>query len=238
MNGQDQSTLRKNLITRKGGSSRNCRSSCWSRTCHRQEHRCRLGRRRRCLAHPAGVLSQQRRSGREYWVARTVLPWPPTGPCPETSSSPCAIERSGKEYWDNNHGANHAIQADSGIRWRIWPAALNSRLRGQPGGWRELVPIVVAVDDQLAGQERDACTGPATTGRARSKTPCRFARNYWDESFSATREIPTTTAARSGMRAEGGRRLSHQYRISCETRQRNRLGRQLRQELHAPAPGR
>ena len=164
-----------------------------------QERRCQVGRRRRRLAHAARALSQQRGSregvlGREEDDSRSSR----ASRFPETCGLPLRYRVAGKEYWDNNHGHNYSIQADSGIRVAQDIPVLNVRFESEATDGQTVFPVVVAVQRHLE-PERVQLTWTNDNWRTTHSTQCRFKRNYWDyRTSAATPGIRITTDSRSG----------------------------------------
>jgi len=123
-NGQDQSTLRKKPDHQKNGG---CAAGIVVRRAGRkpvirQEHRRRVGRRRRCLAHPAGVLSQQRRAAAGI-LGRADGIGPGAGQVPAGKRRfrlALSSARQGVLGQQSRHEPRHSGRL--GNRARAWPA--------------------------------------------------------------------------------------------------------------------
>jgi maltose 6'-phosphate phosphatase len=137
-------------------------------------------------------------AGREYWRARAAFPLTAERSLPGNIQFALRYRVAGAEYWDNNQGVNHSTQADSGIMLATKRPLQNVAFEDRLADGQTSLRVVVAADRQLAADEVSihwtsddwqsaheavAVYQSATTGRA---------------SFTATRETPITTAARSG----------------------------------------
>ena len=86
---------------------------------------------------------------KEYWLARVAFTLGPDEPLPGNVRFAVRYQTPGAEYWDNNHGENHSIQADSGIRVDQQHPLLNVEFESNLTDGQSLLPIAVAVDRSL-----------------------------------------------------------------------------------------
>lgn len=156
---------------------------------------------------------------REYWVARTVSALVPDRSLPGNVVFALRYRALGKEYWDNNQGANHAIQADSGIAPGLGRPVVNSGFEASLADGETLVPIAVAVDDKLAAHAV-SIHWTSDNWKTTQQSPCRFARDYWDETFLSNARNPNQYGYQIWHGAlKAGDAFRIEYRIRCETRQ-------------------
>ena len=86
---------------------------------------------------------------KEYWVARKTFTLISSKPLPGNVRFALRYRVAGKEYWDNNHGHNYSIQADSGIRVAQDIPVLNVRFESEVTDGQTVFPVVVAVQRHL-----------------------------------------------------------------------------------------
>lgn len=154
----------------------------------------------------------------EYWVARKRFTLLATKSLPGNVRFAVRYRADGKEYWDNNQGGNHSIQADSGIKIAHDIPVLNLRFESDQPDGQTFFPIAVAVKQTLH-PERVTITWTHDNWRTTQHTHCRFKRNYWDSEFGSNARNPN----HYGVQIWNGALISKdvgrvQYRVSCDTR--------------------
>lgn len=157
---------------------------------------------------------------REYWLARIAFTLGPDDPLPGNVQFAVRYQTSGAEYWDNNHGENHSIQADSGIRVDQQPPLLNVEFENNLTDGQSLLPIAVAVDSSLHAK-RVTVHWTRDEWKTTHKSNCRFRRNYWDYEFLSNARNPNHYGSQiwhAALKVDDAFRV--RYKISCETRQR------------------
>jgi maltose 6'-phosphate phosphatase len=156
---------------------------------------------------------------KEYWLATTTLALADDQPLPGNVEFAVRYCVGGSEYWDNNDGGNHSIQADSGIMLGADCALQNVEFATRLAEQQRLVPVVVAVNSDL-GVRRVSIEWSTDDWRNTQQSNCRYRRNYWDSEFLSNARNPNHYGCQIwqvGLRIGDAFRL--RYRISCETRQ-------------------
>jgi maltose 6'-phosphate phosphatase len=153
----------------------------------------------------------------EYWLAATELPLTAEGPLPGNVQFALRYRVQGKEYWDNNDGRDHTLQADSGVVL-AWGTPLSSgALKRRSVDGSMVLPVSVAVDSRVGarGVTVHWSTDDWQTTRT---TPCRLRTDFWDAEFRSNARNPNHygvqiwDAQLQLQRARGAR-----YRVACET---------------------
>ncbi|WP_374691053.1 endonuclease/exonuclease/phosphatase family protein [Accumulibacter sp.] len=155
---------------------------------------------------------------KEYWLATTALALADDQPLPGNVEFAVRYCAAGSEYWDNNDGGNHNIQADSGIKLGADCAVQNVEFETRLAEQQRLVPVVVAVNSGL-GVRRVSIEWSTDDWRSTQQSNCRYRRNYWDSEFLSNARNPNHYGCQvwqAGLRIGDAFRL--RYRISCETR--------------------
>lgn len=114
---------------------------------------------------------------KEYWLATTALALADDQPLPGNVEFAVRYCAAGSEYWDNNDGGNHSIQADSGIKLGADCAVQNVEFETRLAEQQRLVPVVVAVSSGL-GVRRVSIEWSTDDWRNTQQSNCRYRRNY------------------------------------------------------------
>jgi len=165
-------------------------------------------------AHHGAIDGEQ-----EYWLAKTALALADDRQLPGNVEFAVRYCVGGGEYWDNNDGGNHHIQADSGIMPGADCALLNVEFDTRLGEQQRLLPVTVAVNSSL-GVRRVSIDWSTDDWRSTQQSNCRYRRNYWDSEFLSNARNPNQYACQvwqAGLRVGDAFRV--RYRISAETRQ-------------------
>ena len=160
---------------------------------------------------------------KEYWLATTAVALGEDRQLPGNVEFAVRYRVGGGEYWDNNDGANHRIQADSGIMPGAGCALLNVGFEPRLDEPQRLLPVVVAVDSGL-GVRRVSIEWTTDDWRSTQQSNARYRRNYWDSEFLSNARNPNHYGCQvwqAGLRVGDAFRV--RYRISCETRQQGVL---------------
>ncbi|HRF13680.1 MAG: Maltose 6'-phosphate phosphatase [Candidatus Accumulibacter phosphatis] len=157
---------------------------------------------------------------REYWFARITFALAADASLPGNVEFALRYRVLGTEYWDNHHGKNHAIQADSGILLADQYPLLNVGCERALVDGQSFLPVVVATKKDL---QATSVTVHWTTDNWQSthKEPCRYKRKYWDSEFLSNARNPNQYGCQiwnAMLKVDDAWQV--QYRISCETRQR------------------
>ena len=156
---------------------------------------------------------------KEYWIARTACALVPDETLPGNVEFALRYRVGGDEYWDNDHGQNYSIQADSGIVVADERPLLHIRFERGLADGQSVLPIVVAARREL--QARSVTVHWSVDGwKTTHRTSCRFRRNYWDSEFLSNARNPNQYGCQiwaTALKVDDAWRV--QYRISCETRQ-------------------
>lgn len=157
---------------------------------------------------------------RECWFARATFALAAAAPLPGNVEFALRYRVLGKEYWDNNHGKNHAIQADSGILVADRRPLLNVGCERSLADGQSFLPVVVATDKSLQAKSVTV-HWTADDWQSTHKVPCRYLSKYWDREFLSNARNPNQYGCQiwnAMLKVDDAWRV--QYRISCETRQR------------------
>jgi maltose 6'-phosphate phosphatase len=124
---------------------------------------------------------------------------------------------AGQDFWDNNQGLNHDINADSGIRLASTCPLLHVDFQPRLEPGLDFLPITVAVRP----------TGPPSlvyvrwsTDRWRTSTdtPCYFKRRHWDGASASNARNPNRYGNQIWISHLGvGGAFRVEYAIACET---------------------
>lgn len=156
---------------------------------------------------------------REYWVAHLAFALVPQQSLPGNVRFALRYRVSGSDYWDNNQGRNHCIEADSGILAGHGKTVLNTRLATILAAGEKRLPVAVAVDKALHA-ERVTVHWSTDNWLTRHHTPCSFARDYWDkESLSNARNPNQYGVAMWTATLPVDHAFRAHYKFSCQTRQ-------------------
>jgi len=116
---------------------------------------------------------------KEYWVAQKSFTLLASKSLPGNIRLALRYRVNGKEYWDNNHGHNYSIQADSGVRIAPDIPVLNVRFDNPVADGQTIIPIVVAAQRQL-DVEWVNVIWTSDNWRTSHNAHCHMRRNYWD----------------------------------------------------------
>ena len=167
---------------------------------------------------PASYHSSAGRE-KEYWVARTSFALAPDKALPGNVQFALCYRTDGEEYWDNNQGMNHALQADSGILPGPGRSILNAGFEGVSRDNETRVPIEVAVASRLEAR-KVSLHWSGDNWRTTHESACRFAPDYWDSTFLSNARNPNHYGCQvwdGALTASDAFRV--RYKICCETRQ-------------------
>jgi len=155
---------------------------------------------------------------REYWVARKTFTLIASKSLPGNIRFALRYRVLGKEYWDNNHGADYSIQADSGIRLAHEIPVLNIRYEKDVAEGQTVLPITVAVRQSL-DPERVTIAWTTDSWRTSQSAPCQFRRNYWDTEYRSSARNPNHYGFQiwdGALKLDDAGRL--RYRITCDAK--------------------
>jgi maltose 6'-phosphate phosphatase len=127
---------------------------------------------------------------RELWHAAVSI-----SACADDESLPGDIHFAacarfdGSEYWDNNSGRNHEINADSGIR--LYPAVSMLQVDFQPSlpPDAEYLPITIALHP-TSPVSRVLVRWTTDRWRTFTDTPCYFRRMHWGRTAASNARNP------------------------------------------------
>ena len=154
----------------------------------------------------------------EYWFARMAVAAATDQSLPGNVQFALRYRVSGAEYWDNQQGENHSLQADSGIMLADKRPLLNVEFGRRLADGQTLLPVVVATDAALQAR-RVTIHWTRDDWRSSRKSACHYGRNYWDSEFLSNARNPNHYGCQiwnTALKVDGVCRV--QYRISCETR--------------------
>lgn len=155
----------------------------------------------------------------EYWIARMVCAPTPDRSLPGNVRFALRYRASGAEYWDNNDGDNYCLEADSGIAVAPGRPVVTTGFECSLTAGERLLPVTVAVDSALDA-DRVTIHWTGDNWKTTHKSPCRFARNYWDAEFLSNARNPNQYGSQIWSGAlKVGDAFRLQYRVSCESRQ-------------------
>ncbi|HCV12937.1 MAG TPA: endonuclease [Candidatus Accumulibacter sp.] len=160
---------------------------------------------------------------KEYWLAKTSCALADDQMLPGNVQFAVRYRVAGSEYWDNNGGVNHRIQADSGIMLGAGCALLNVEFETRLTDKQQFLPVVVAVDSGL-GARRVGIEWSTDDWQSTQQSACRYRRNYWDNEFLSNARNPNHYGCQiwqAGLKVGDAFRL--RYRLVCETRQHGLL---------------
>jgi len=157
---------------------------------------------------------------KEYWLAQIAFVLAPEKSLPGNVQFALRYRVSGAEYWDNNHGENHFIQADSGIKVACDSPVLNVGFADGINDAERQLPIVVAVD---SGLEAECVTIDWTSDNWKTthRSACSFARHYWNTEFLSNARNPNHYGCQiwnAALKVDDA--FGVRYKISCEARGR------------------
>ncbi len=95
----------------------------------------------------------------------------------------------GKEYWDNNQGRNHSINADSGIRVADPFPVMNIDFAPLLQGGQKSYPVAVAIRQSLRPSKVHVRWTTDQWCRAH-QTPCVFKKKHWDKAWGSNARNP------------------------------------------------
>lgn len=119
-------------------------------------------------------------AGREFWRAETQIALPADRPLPGNVQFALNVQMGGKEFWDNNGGANYAAEADSGV-W-LPPGRTVTVIDPTPRleAEQRIVPVTVAVAGRPAPQ-RVAVEWSTDGWQTKHRTECTFVHPHWEQ---------------------------------------------------------
>lgn len=179
-----------NLISRHGDGARQelvfrCVVACWGYEKTVEVHWCGEDGRWRVL--PAAWVCGLG-PGRELWEARTTLHAGEQDSLPGDIRFALYCRMAGAEYWDNNGGANHDINADSGIRLGGDRQLQLIDYRPDLAPDADHLPITVAC--RGGGGERVFVRWSTDNWRSVQEAPCYFRRRHWGGRWDSTARNP------------------------------------------------
>jgi maltose 6'-phosphate phosphatase len=127
--------------------------------------------------------------GWEYWQAGVSFAQSPQCSLPGNVDFALRYRVNETEYWDNNGGLNHDIQADSGIRLAQGVALQNVIGTGELDVGQRVLPVTVAVHRALEA-EKVTIHWSADGWRTVHQTACRFKRNFWNSEMLSNARNP------------------------------------------------
>ena len=153
---------------------------------------------------------------KEYWHAQITLDSTSDKSLPGNVKFALRYQVQGREFWDNKLGLNYSSQADSGIKVESPHPVLNIGFDSRLKDGQKNVPITVSVNQSV---HANSVTIHWTTDNWKHthKTPCRFNRNYWNETSRSNARNPNQYGSQiwNGLlKVNDAFRL--QYTISCE----------------------
>lgn len=124
---------------------------------------------------------------------------------------------AGRDSWDNNGGANHEINADSGLRLAEGISLLHTDFdpRLRPG--QDFLPLTIAARPP-APARRMFVRWTTDRWRTSCDTPCFFRRKHWHTAFGSAARNPNRYGTEiwiSHLGVAGAFRID--YAIGCET---------------------
>jgi maltose 6'-phosphate phosphatase len=155
--------------------------------------------------------------GDEYWVASTELAQDAEHSLAGNVELCLRYRVQGQQYWDNNEGRNHAIEADAGIRLPPGLAMLDLSSQRPPRADARLLPVAVAVDARLEA-ERVTIHWTTDDWQTTRYSSCRRRCDYWDAACSSNARNPNQYGVEvwdAQLNLE--RAPSALYRIVCES---------------------
>lgn len=155
---------------------------------------------------------------KEYWVAQTGFALGSEKSLPGNVRFAVRYRVSGAEYWDNNDGDNHSIQADSGIAVASGAAVQHVAFDDEVNEAGKEFPVVVGVDSSLEA-ERVTIHWTSDNWRTTRKLPCVFSRTYWDTECLSNARNPNQYGCQiwsAVLEAEDASRV--RFKISCEAK--------------------
>ena len=156
---------------------------------------------------------------KEYWFARTTVALADNELLPGNVLCAVRYRAAGAEYWDNNHGENYSIQADSGIRLTDGYPLLNVESESCLSDGQSVLPIVVAVESALQARKMTV-HWTSDDWQSKQQTACHFRRGYWNSELLSNARNPNHYGCQVWQAVlKAGEAFQIQYRISCETRQ-------------------
>lgn len=153
----------------------------------------------------------------EYWLAETELPLTAERPLPGNVEFALRFRVQGDEYWDNNDGRNHSIQADSGVQLAWGTPLVSGALKRRSMDGSTVLPVGVAVDARV-GAQRVTVHWSTDDWQTTRTTSCRLRTDFWDAEFRSNARNPNHygvqiwDAQLNLQRARDAR-----YRVACET---------------------
>lgn len=153
----------------------------------------------------------------EYWVADTELPLCAERPLPGNIEFALRYCVQGMEYWDNNNGFNHSLQADSGVQLAWDTPIASGALKRRSADGSTVVAVGVAVDAR-AGAQRVTVHWSTDDWQTTRTTACRLRADFWDTEFRSNARNPNHYGVQvwdAQLQLQRAREL--RYRVACET---------------------
>jgi maltose 6'-phosphate phosphatase len=152
----------------------------------------------------------------EYWLAEIELPLTPDRPLPGNVEFAVRYHVLNEDYWDNNDGRNHTIQADCGVQLAPGVAVLDLGAQHRPTEGSPLLPIAVAVDARVEAQ-RVTVHWTTDDWHTTRYSSCRLRHDYWDAEFCSNARNPNHYGTQIwDAQLEVERTRTAKYRIACE----------------------
>ncbi len=157
--------------------------------------------------------------GAELWKAGTRFFTSEDTSFPGDLTFAVKLVAEGKEYWDDNGGANYRIDADSGILPRPGLSLVNADHHSFLEHDQKIFRISAAVDRNVRARAVGV-RWSADGWRSYHDSPLEFVRNYWDRALDSNARNPNKygcTMWRGRVRIDDAYRLD--YSLFCDTPQ-------------------
>lgn len=153
----------------------------------------------------------------EYWLADTELPLTGERPLPGNVEFALRYRVQGKEYWDNNDGRNHSIQADSGVALAWGTPLASSVLRRRSMDGSTVLSVGAAVDARV-GARRVTVHWSTDDWQSTRTTSCRLRTDFWDDELRSNARNPNQYGVQIwDAQLHLQRARDARYRVACET---------------------
>ena len=124
---------------------------------------------------------------------------------------------AGEEYWDNNGGFNHDLNADSGLRLAAGHPLLAVDFRPQLEPGHDYLPLAVALRP-AAAVNRVFVRWSTDRWRTFTDTPCYFRRRHWGRTAASNARNPNRYGDEIWISHLAlGAAFRVEYAIACET---------------------
>ena len=118
--------------------------------------------------------------GREFWRAETQIALPVDRSLPGNVLFSLYARMGGGDHWDNNGGANYAVEADSGIWLPVGRTVVAVDPTPRLEAEQRIVPITVAVAGRPV-PHRVAVEWSIDGWRTKHRTECTFVHPHWEQ---------------------------------------------------------